>query len=505
MLATGLAAAGLLSAAAAGAASAGTAKAAAPAAAPAPATPTALPAPPTVPLSVTNGTPAPVLLGRAVTLSRVGAAGSGALRAALAATQAKLDTDAVTARRADAAAAAANARAAAALQNARAAQAAYDSLAGAIRQAALFLYTTGTRYVSLNPSAGPLLAYAADYADTTLTPDGLLQARHQDAEAERRALSEARAAQHQADAQDARAARALAGEAREQWRLKRQLASVAARSAAQVAADHTDLAFQAGTELRSATDLEFTPKDPLPAPLATTPVALAWAFAELGKPYLWGATGPDRFDCSGLTQFVWRQAGVEIPRVAADQDAWTIPVPLSQLLPGDLVFYGTTDIHHVGIYIGGGLMINAPHTGDVVRVTSIWWSDLAGFGRVHAAGVPVPLHAPPSARMPAPPAVVPTARPVPSQPTPPHGWKPSAGSTSPIAESPSPPGSTTTATTTSGRSTTSTSSTTSTTATTAASPNGSTTTATLAPAATTTVPPPATSTTVPPPTLPASG
>ena len=86
-----------------------------------------------------------------------------------------------------------------------------------------------------------------------------------------------------------------------------------------------------------------------------------------------------------MTQYVWRQAGVTIPRVAAAQYAWTIPVPLSQLLPGDLVFYGTTDIHHVGIYIGDGLMINAPHTGTVVQVSSIWWSDLAGFGRVHAA------------------------------------------------------------------------------------------------------------------------
>ena len=90
---------------------------------------------------------------------------------------------------------------------------------------------------------------------------------------------------------------------------------------------------------------------------------------------------------------------MSIPRVAADQYAWTIPVPLSQLLPGDLVFFGKTDIHHVGIYIGDGLMINAPHTGTVVQVSSIWWSDLAGFGRVHAAGAPVPL--PPGTHHPA--------------------------------------------------------------------------------------------------------
>src|SRR5262249_52743352 len=78
-------------------------------------------------------------------------------------------------------------------------------------------------------------------------------------------------------------------------------------------------------------------------------------------------------------------------------------------------FYGKTDIHHVGIYIGDGLMINSPHTGDVVRVSSIWWSDLAGFGRVHAPGTPVPAHNPPTVQKPARPAVVLTAGPVPSQ------------------------------------------------------------------------------------------
>jgi peptidoglycan DL-endopeptidase CwlO len=193
-----------------------------------------------------------------------------------------------------------------------------------------------------------------------------------------------------------------------------------------------NLSSQVSTELLSTASLEFTPAKPLPAPVSTTSVALTWAFAELGKPYVWGATGPNTFDCSGLTQFVWRQAGVAIPRVAADQDTWAIPVPLSQLLPGDLVFYGTTEIHHVGIYIGDGLMINAPHTGDVVRVSSIWWSDLAGFGRIHAPGTPVPAHQPPTIDKPSVPAVIPTAGPVPSQTKPPPGWKPTPGSSTPI-------------------------------------------------------------------------
>ena len=172
---------------------------------------------------------------------------------------------------------------------------------------------------------------------------------------------------------------------------------------------------------------------------------------------MWGATGPNSFDCSGLTQFVWGKAGVSIPRVAADQDAWTIPVPLSQLLPGDLVFFGKTDIHHVGIYIGDGLMINAPHTGDVVRVSSIWWSDLAGFGRVHAAGVPVPSHQVPTIGDPATAVVVAKAGPVPSQTKPPAGWKPKPGSSTPFKVYPGPKkAATTTSTTKAAPSTTST-------------------------------------------------
>jgi hypothetical protein len=147
-------------------------------------------------------------------------------------------------------------------------------------------------------------------------------------------------------------------------------------------------------------------------------VALAWAFSELGKTYVWGGTGPETFDCSGLTQYSWNEAGVSIPRVAIDQYSYTVPVPLSDLRPGDLVFFGT-DVHHVGMYIGGGLMINAPHTGSVVSITSMWWSDLLGFGRVHSDTTPVPAHAP---LVPA--AVTAGLGAVPSQTTPPPGAPP---------------------------------------------------------------------------------
>jgi cell wall-associated NlpC family hydrolase len=396
---------------------------------------------PKVSSSITDGQSVAALLSQAVTLDAVGVDKSG-VQSAVALTQQKLDQEAVTIRQLRQAAARASERAATLLARARTAQAAYSSLDQAVKQAVLFLYVNGPSNVTVNPSAGNALAYAIDYADTAITPNGILDTRSFDARSQEQALSEARKAAAAADRATAAATAAIAAETSEQGRLLAILSSMSAATAAvasQVAADHAALASQAGVELLSATSLQFTPKGSIPPPLSTTAVALEWAFAELGQPYVWGATGPNSFDCSGLTQFVWRQAGVNIPRVASAQYAWTIPVPLSQLLPGDLVFYGTTDIHHVGIYIGNGLMINAPHTGTVVQVSSIWWSDLAGFGRVHTAGTPVPSHQSPNQAHPAKAQVVATPGPVPSQKKPPPGWKPKPGSSTPLAVYPGPP------------------------------------------------------------------
>jgi peptidoglycan DL-endopeptidase CwlO len=128
--------------------------------------------------------------------------------------------------------------------------------------------------------------------------------------------------------------------------------------------------------------LLFTPNGPLPAQLPETTKAMRLALAQMGKDYLWGGAGPDTFDCSGLMQWSWANAGISLPRVAADQQAWAAAVPISQVQPGDLVFFGNP-AHHVGMYIGNGLMIEAPHTGAVIQLSSIWADDLAGFGRVH--------------------------------------------------------------------------------------------------------------------------
>ncbi|MGW1028034.1 NlpC/P60 family protein [Streptomyces sp. NPDC002577] len=97
-----------------------------------------------------------------------------------------------------------------------------------------------------------------------------------------------------------------------------------------------------------------------------------FAKAQIGKPYVWGATGPDSYDCSGLTQAAWKSAGVSLPRTTWDQVKVGTTVSVDDAQPGDLVFF-YDDISHVGIYIGNGEMIHAPKPGAYVRVESIYY------------------------------------------------------------------------------------------------------------------------------------
>ncbi|MFE4517076.1 NlpC/P60 family protein [Kitasatospora sp. NPDC056783] len=128
---------------------------------------------------------------------------------------------------------------------------------------------------------------------------------------------------------------------------------------------------------------------------AQSAAAIYFAQTKLGTPYLWGGEGlpsqNGRFDCSGLTQAAFASVGIELPRVANDQ--WYAgPHPSrDQLRPGDLVFWATDlsdprSIHHVGIYVGGGYMINAPHTGAVIRYDKIDTREYIGATRVTSDG-----------------------------------------------------------------------------------------------------------------------
>lgn len=109
---------------------------------------------------------------------------------------------------------------------------------------------------------------------------------------------------------------------------------------------------------------------PAVLPAGKRAIAVKKACAMIGRPYVWGANGPSTFDCSGLTQYAWAAAGVSLAHYTGDQYKETSYVSRSAMQPGDLVFfYG--DRHHVGIYVGNGLMVHAPHSGDRVRMASI--------------------------------------------------------------------------------------------------------------------------------------
>ncbi|WP_237554576.1 MULTISPECIES: C40 family peptidase [unclassified Streptomyces] len=122
------------------------------------------------------------------------------------------------------------------------------------------------------------------------------------------------------------------------------------------------------------------PLSAAPAPSARAAAAVAFAYRALGLPYVWGATGPSSFDCSGLTQAAWRAAGVSLPRTTYTQINAGTRVSESQLRPGDLVFF-YSGISHVGLYIGNGQMIHAPHPGAAVRIAPISEMPFAGATR----------------------------------------------------------------------------------------------------------------------------
>ena len=125
-----------------------------------------------------------------------------------------------------------------------------------------------------------------------------------------------------------------------------------------------------------------------PATPAGVRAAIRYAEAQLGKPYQYAGAGPATFDCSGLTMMAWRAGGVSLPHWSVAQWELSTPVPESQARPGDLVFYATDPsniltVHHVALYIGDGMMIEAPHTGAFVRISPVHGeSDFFAFGRV---------------------------------------------------------------------------------------------------------------------------
>jgi cell wall-associated NlpC family hydrolase len=175
--------------------------------------------------------------------------------------------------------------------------------------------------------------------------------------------------------------------AEEEARAKAELEKKQREEAAAKAAKAAAAATTAGTRGTSSTSAKksaaVNAPDPGSRAVASSPNAQAAvdaAYGELGKPYRYAGDGPENFDCSGLTMFVWAKAGVSLPHSSRAQYASLPHVSIDALEPGDLVFYGSP-IHHVGIYIGNGQYIHAPQTGDQVKIASIYRDDYAGGAR----------------------------------------------------------------------------------------------------------------------------
>lgn len=115
-----------------------------------------------------------------------------------------------------------------------------------------------------------------------------------------------------------------------------------------------------------------------PGPEAQT--AVDSAMAQRGDAYVYGAAGPDTFDCSGLTMYAYQQAGISLPHSSSSQSQMGTAVSREQLAPGDLVFF-YSPVSHVGMYIGNGQMVHAPQSGDVVKVAPVPWGDFVGARR----------------------------------------------------------------------------------------------------------------------------
>ncbi|MGW0747979.1 NlpC/P60 family protein [Streptomyces sp. NPDC002587] len=161
-----------------------------------------------------------------------------------------------------------------------------------------------------------------------------------------------------------------------------QLAQLGAREARDTAVAQRELVASGRLPTRTGT------------PTAAGGAALTYAAAQIGKPYVWGAEGPASFDCSGLTSQAWAHAGRAIPRTSQEQWARLPKVPLDQLRPGDLVVY-FPKATHVGLYVGGGKVIQAPRPGAKVKVSPIAANPLLGAVRPDADGTPLTRFTPP--------------------------------------------------------------------------------------------------------------
>lgn len=252
-----------------------------------------------------------------------------------------------------------------------------DELQTSLNARAGSLYRTG-RFSFLDVLLG-----ARDFEQFAATWDVLRDINERDAHsiaALEKARAEAEAAREKLATQEAEAKKVVEQMASNKASIetqlaerKRMLSGLEAEIARIEAAERAraEAAARASVVSRSSVSAAVTPAQNFPPPTrAARSEVVSVATRYLGAPYSWGASGPNSFDCSGFTMFVYRQVGISLPHSSRAQIGSGERVARGDLQPGDLVFFGSP-IHHVGIYVGGGQYIHSPRTGDVVKISSL--------------------------------------------------------------------------------------------------------------------------------------
>jgi cell wall-associated NlpC family hydrolase len=178
------------------------------------------------------------------------------------------------------------------------------------------------------------------------------------------------------------AAAAAAAQAAAQAAFNQKVAAAKAAQAAQAAATQRSSGTGSMTTNAGGSSITITVEAPPPPLSSGAAGAVQAAEREIGVPYVWGGTTPAGFDCSGLVMWAYAQVGISLPHYSGAQYADTTHIPMADIEPGDLLFYGPGGSEHVAMYVGGGSMIEAPYTGASVWITGVRTDGLAGVGRV---------------------------------------------------------------------------------------------------------------------------
>ncbi|MGY6759981.1 C40 family peptidase [Klenkia terrae] len=256
---------------------------------------------------------------------------------------------------------------------AQAAQAALEAARGSVTDVARTAYQGGSQLTSLQ--ALLTSTSAGEFVEQTATLD-LLSQHNTDVLSEAQQADEAAAAaQQQAEQTTAQAQAQLDAVTAQQADLNAQIADYQAQYDALTAAERAAVAAAGDTApaASSSSGSSSAPTSPVGSVVANSAAAqtaVDTALAQVGDPYVWAAAGPDSFDCSGLVQYAYAAAGIAAPHSSKAQAVMGQSVSRGELQPGDLVaFY--SPVSHIGIYIGNGMMVHAPTSGDVVKVSSI--------------------------------------------------------------------------------------------------------------------------------------